>query len=455
MYSLMVFLGTALFCCGLLFLQKPFFRFARNTTALLDAMLDHHSDEDTKHQNLIRRLGKMLPSFIFLILGLAICAVVAVLPLELWKRFRPEADYSSNWMPILAMVAGSVVLLIPGWIKEKSDYSPWAKLLHRLILDHRYISLLLFRLDKKLHRKKLKNLRSDFVVVTGLARAGTTALTTALYESGQFCSLTYRHMPFVLSPGFTSKKKRSAPLKERAHGDRVMVGVQSVEALEEPFFYFHQPHPYQGDSITPYELTPELNNQYLFYQRLVSASQISDRYLTKNNNSIIRLPQLLEQNSESKAIFMFRHPLDHASSLLSQHQRFIEQQEEDTFTLEYMNWLKHHEFGMGHKPFAWIDGPFESSYDKLSLSYWVEFWIYYYEHALTMLPHPQIQLVNYADFLSDPNRVRFQINSFLGENLDKEWPEFQPKPYQEDQLIDEELNQTALAVYSRLQQLTS
>ena len=40
-----------------------------------------------------------------------------------------------------------------------------------------------------------------FLIVTGLARAGTTSLLNHLSETGAFASLNYRHMPFLMAPG--------------------------------------------------------------------------------------------------------------------------------------------------------------------------------------------------------------------------------------------------------------
>lgn len=43
------------------------------------------------------------------------------------------------------------------------------------------------------------------VFVAGLARSGTTILLNAIYESNVFASLTYKDMPFVLTPNPWSK----------------------------------------------------------------------------------------------------------------------------------------------------------------------------------------------------------------------------------------------------------
>ena len=76
--------------------------------------------------------------------------------------------------------------------------------------------------------------------VSGLARAGTTILMRRLYATGQFCSLTYRNMPFILAPNsFQFLKKdsgKAAGPSTRAHGDEILVDVDSPESLDEVFW---------------------------------------------------------------------------------------------------------------------------------------------------------------------------------------------------------------------------
>ena len=80
--------------------------------------------------------------------------------------------------------------------------------------------------------------QTSAILITGLARAGTTALTRALTERGPFASLDYSNMPVLLAPRLWSRfyKPKKKEDKERAHGDGIKVGLASVEALEEYFF---------------------------------------------------------------------------------------------------------------------------------------------------------------------------------------------------------------------------
>lgn len=454
MYSFSVFVGTALFCLGLIFLKSAFFKFALKTTSLLNAMLDYESDENTKHRNLIRKLGAMLPLFFLVLLGLFLSFLVGYLPVLAFENMHPNQAEPSVWKALIGMMAGSIVLFVPGWIQKKKDYSDWGRLLHRILLDNRFINLFLFQLDKRMHAKRVRIKRDDFVLVTGLARAGTTAITNLLYQSDKFHSLTYRNMPFILAPGFRFGSRQKATLKERAHGDHLMVGVDSVEALEEPFFYYHNPHPYQGESVKSYTLTERENDRYIQYQNLIPRRGSTTRYLSKNNNSIIRLSELINWNPSSKVLLMFRHPMEQASSLHAQHERFIFKQDQDGFVLEYMNWLKHFEFGKGHKPFHLGEHSFVSKYSSSTLNYWLELWIYYYEYALQFLPHPQILPIDYAEFLAEPNLVRNRVTHFTGEVLNDKWPTFQTATKVFSNQVDPVIEKRAKAVYQELQKQT-
>ena len=85
--------------------------------------------------------------------------------------------------------------------------------------------------------------------------------------------------------------------------------------------------------------------------RLGGGDATDAMYVAKNNNALLRYRALRRMNREFHAVVMFRDPLKHAASLLAMHQKYCTMQGDDPFVLEYMNWLAHHEFGLGHKPF--------------------------------------------------------------------------------------------------------
>jgi len=120
----------------------------------------------------------------------------------------------------------------------KSDYGLGARLLHYFALNFRSIAEMSFMTDQMLHKSDPELAKErKHVFISGLARAGTTALMRLFYETGEFCSLTYRDMPFPLAPflwkGVIGYSAKDGSLSERAHGDGILVDFDSPEALEE------------------------------------------------------------------------------------------------------------------------------------------------------------------------------------------------------------------------------
>ena len=107
-----------------------------------------------------------------------------------------------------------------------SDYGPAARLLHRFALGSTTIRQVSYDLDQIAGRAIA---RSDphvaagvgrHVFICGLARAGTSILLQILYETGEFRTLTYRNMPFVLSPRLWRKIGRRYSVPESYRGAR-------------------------------------------------------------------------------------------------------------------------------------------------------------------------------------------------------------------------------------------
>ena len=101
---------------------------------------------------------------------------------------------------------------------------------------------------------------------------------------------------------------------------------------------------------------------------------------------------------------MFREPLSHASSLLAMHKRYCDMQMDDSFGKEYMDWLAHHEFGLGQKPYRF---PTTSNLPKgnpMELDYWIESWINHYQEALDIDDH-NVHFISYEAYCERPDEV--------------------------------------------------
>lgn len=252
-----------------------------------------------------------------------------------------------------------------------NDYSFLQRLLHRLALGPQAIREMAFDLEHKSRDEQSETAAGRHVLVSSLARAGTTILTRDLHATGEFASLTYADMPFVLAPNLWARLRGrdSGKLErsERAHGDGIEVDSASPEAFEEVFWRTFSAT--DGDPVTD---SGELGRNFAMFIAAVLARYQKQRYLSKNNANIVRLRYLCTQLSQATILVPVRSPLDHAFSLRRQHQRFVKMQSDDRFVLDYMNWLGHNEFGLGYQP-AMPDGPPEYP-DLDSIDHWLEEW---------------------------------------------------------------------------------
>lgn len=292
-----------------------------------------------------------------------------------------------------------------------AEYGFLDRLLHRFALQVSSVAELSFDLDQRLSGSESEESRSGrHVFVAGLARAGTTILMRRIYASGDFCSLTYRNMPFVLAPNLWSRfaaahKKKDSPA-QRAHGDRILVDIDSPESLDEVFWRIFDAEAYIAKTcLTPHDVDEEITSKYAAY---VSAILKADprkrmRYLSKNNNNILRLGAIRRTFPQAVILIPFREPLSHAGSLLRQHKNFVAQQQANPFVRTYMTWLAHHEFGLDHRPFQFDD----AGRDRLAmaqpdeLDYWLEIWCQVYLWLEKAAPERAL-FVCYEDLCNDP-----------------------------------------------------
>lgn len=292
-----------------------------------------------------------------------------------------------------------------------ADYGLLDRLLHRLALQSRPIAELSFDLDQRLSGgDRAAAAEGRHVFVSGLARAGTTILMRRLHATGDFRSLTYRDMPFVLAPGLwrrlTPSYAHAQTPRERAHGDRIKVSVDSPESLDEVFWRIFDADAYiAGTHLSPHRPDAETVEKFVAYVAAILAGTNggATRYLSKNNNAILRLPSLRRAFPNAVILVPFRHPLSHARSLMRQHAHFTALQRQDPFVRNYMRWLGHHEFGLDHRPFRFnADGAARlARLDADTLDYWLELWCQTYGWLERTAPEDAV-FVCYEDLCRDP-----------------------------------------------------
>ena len=116
------------------------------------------------------------------------------------------------------------------------DSSYLVQVLHHLVLGNRFIPELLHDIEKFIYRKKIRDIsKNRHVFINGLARSGSTILMRSIFDTKEFSALTYRDMPFIVSPNIwnkVSKKFKKQKAIERLHGDNILIDLDSPEQLE-------------------------------------------------------------------------------------------------------------------------------------------------------------------------------------------------------------------------------
>jgi|TARA_R110002072_G_scaffold302722_1_gene487956 hypothetical protein len=301
------------------------------------------------------------------------------------------------------------------------SYSFPAKFLHHLALGSTVVAEASFDIEQALNKVSSEGMNESPVFVSGLARAGTTILMRSLYETNQFGSLTYRDMPFVLMPAtwakFSSSFQQDMTPMERAHGDSIAIDYDSPEAFEEIFWrVFYGKQYIKATHLERHVLNNQACKQFKLYVAAVLGSRKSTkglRYLSKNNNNLLRLSGIKKSFPDSCIIIPFREPVQHALSLYRQHKNFVTIQSDDKFSLKYMTWLGHHEFGLNHKPFNFSDDKTQATATSQdSVEYWLAQWISAYNYTLENAP-PGTIFLSYEDLCLNPVETLSRLMTLL------------------------------------------
>jgi len=337
-----------------------------------------------------------------------------------------------------------------------SNYGFLDRLLHRIALQFDFIAESSFDVDQNLVKADAAEIvAGQHVFITGLARAGTTVLLRRFYESGHYRSLTYRDMPFVLAPNLwrrlSSVSRRSIDAAERAHGDNLLVDADSPESFDEVFWRIFAGRDYlKRGCLIPHKPSPEVLDNYVNYVNAILSTQVprNERYLCKNNNNILRLHAIHEAFPNAMILIPFRDPIQHSFSLLRQHRRFSRLQAESSFTLSYMTWLGHHEFGLDHRPFLFGDAEAQRSSTN-ELDYWLQLWHRTYSWLEKSKPETAI-FVCYEDLCAGDetwDRLAALANIFVDPAIGDR---FKVSEQTIDIEIDPRLAETAAELYATL-----
>lgn len=257
------------------------------------------------------------------------------------------------------------------------------------------------------------------IFVCGLARAGTSLVTRLIAAEQGMAYPSYRDMPFPLAPNWwarvSGRNRRVAP-SQRGHGDGLTHDLDTPEAIEEVFWRCYEGRRYIArDGIVPVLPAPETMAGFRRYTALVALRGGGGRYLSKNNNNVVRLRALAEAFPDARFVHPFRHPERQAESLRRQHERACALQRDDRFRLRYAGWLGHHEFGLGRLPFLLPGAPLAGAGER-DADYWLASWNAVYAHLLDQ-PEPvraRQFFLDYDALCRSPEKVLDALASFLG-----------------------------------------
>lgn len=283
---------------------------------------------------------------------------------------------------------------------DVGSYGLADRLIHRFAFAHPAIQRALSDVENDLYAEELQGVGPEApLFVTGLPRAGTTLLLELLYATGEFFTLTYRQMPFVMAPllwdRLSAPFQKAAVAGERAHGDGMDVSFDSPEAFEEVLWLnFFRSHYIAHDRVRPLgpeAITPEFRRAFEQLlgklQRLHARKHEGEgprRYLSKNNMNVARLATLPALFADATVLLCVRHPLTQAASLKAQHERFSARHEEDGFARRYMEWIGHYDFGANFRPID-FSGRGEGGGAPRDAEFWLRYWVDAYRHVLGSL----------------------------------------------------------------------
>lgn len=300
------------------------------------------------------------------------------------------------------------------------SYSWLDQVLHKVAFKGIGVQKELADLEDRLFVERLENISTEKpVFITSLPRAGTTLLLEVLSAVSTFASHTYRDMPFVLCPilgeKITKIFRKEANLRARAHADGISIGYDSPEALEEVLWMAFWKEKYSSEKI---ELWSEDDRQAEFEQffrshmrkiiavRSLTANghESARRYISKNNANIARLTLLPVLFPDCRIVIPIRNPWDHIRSLRNQHKRFTAIHATDPFSLLYMDWLGHFEFGERLRPINFNNWLVRSKeLDPSHEEFWFTYWVETYE-AILSSENSNIYFFDYDRACADPEQ---------------------------------------------------
>ena len=379
-------------------------------TALLTTLHDfRQASSDSERQSLAMQCARHSFHLTFI---LSLSMALATLLFLMVYFILDQQAFSVQFMSATTIIGMATWYLLErfksGIAASTPGYGIFSRLLHHAVLDFKRVRKSTFNFSLQQLESKAtavcSTAKSD-VLVMGMARSGTSLVLRLISEDKTFNVLRYKDMPFVLAPVVWRKVSRfqQKPIisVERFHRDGLLNNSDSPEAFEEVYWETFRSENCVVDQFDNKPNVEALENFEKYKDIVRSIGNIKpSRYLSKNNNSLIRMDELAA-NAHNIILIVYREPGSAAASMHRTHTRFCDVFKNDKFAKSYFNWLAHFEFGPMHKPFHFAKLAMSPKFATSDLDYWLDYWCAVHQHILDRGPKNSL-LLNYDRLCSRP-----------------------------------------------------
>jgi hypothetical protein len=242
-------------------------------------------------------------------------------------------------------------------MKTMPHISKTLDLVGRSVSNHPKFWVGLGNIESALLKPDIENIGINApVYICGLARSGSTILLETLASLPGVATHRLRDFPFIFTPYWNQKAiglnpLRDKTMRERAHGDGIMVSPDSPEAMEEMLWMAFFPHLHTpGENNLIKEINPAFDRFYRQHVQKLLLARKAKRFVAKNNYTITRLPYLQQLFPDARFVIPVRDPVTHIASLMRQHRRFYDAGRNDPRVANHMSMSGHFEFGLNRTP---------------------------------------------------------------------------------------------------------
>jgi hypothetical protein len=274
------------------------------------------------------------------------------------------------------------------------------------------------------------------VVITGLARSGTTLLLEYLAAHERVATHRYRDYPLIYTPWWWNwfldrASRRPAQPVERAHRDGIRITPESPEAVEEMIwmaFFDHLHVSSQSDVLDTATDCPAFERFLRDHIRKLLFLRGGGRYVSKNNYSLTRLGFLVKLFPDARFVVPVREPAAHIASLIKQHELFCRAERRHPRARAYLRRLGHYEFGLDRRPVNAGDRAAVETVLQLwergdEARGWARYWASVHDHAARCLDTGEAvaratMIVRFEDLCERPAETLRAVSVHCGLAID-------------------------------------